>query len=108
MQSHFAETEGYTTEDLAEVGAEFGFDVALAILKEGGKVARKGWNGSGMFAYYVEPASYPAKMEVIKGVFENDMVPYRGYFALKTAQNDVATWVPSGSDILAEDWVVVK
>lgn len=102
------EDEGYSTEDLAEIQAEFGFDIAICLLKEGEKVARKGWNGSGMFAYYVEPASYPAKMEVIKGVFKDDMVPYRGYFALKTAQNDVATWVPSGSDILATDWMIVK
>lgn len=84
------------------------FGQALELLKAGKKVARKGWNGAGMFAYYVKPAAYPAMMDVIKGVFPNDLVPYRGYFALKTAQNDIATWVPSGSDILAEDWEVVE
>jgi hypothetical protein len=84
------------------------FGQALWNLKNGNKVAREGWNGSGMFAYYVKPASYPAMMETIRGIFPNDLVPYRGYFALKTAQNDIATWVPSGSDILAEDWVVVE
>jgi hypothetical protein len=100
--------EGITTEELADMEAEFGFDIAVCLLKEGEKVARKGWNGANMFAYYVPPASYPARMTAIKGVFEDDLVPYRGYFALKTVQNDVATWVPSGSDILAEDWVIVK
>jgi hypothetical protein len=35
------------------------------------------------------------------------MVPYRAYWALKTAQNDVAPWAPSGSDSLAEDWELV-
>lgn len=34
------------------------------------------------------------------------MVPYRAYLALKTVDNDVATWVPSVSDILAEDWYI--
>jgi hypothetical protein len=100
--------EDVTTDELADTEAEFGFDIAICLLKEGEKVARKGWNGKGMFAYYVAPASYPARMNVIKGVFEEDLVPYRGYFALKTAQNDVATWVPSGSDILATDWQVIK
>jgi hypothetical protein len=84
------------------------FGQALWCMKDGSKVARKGWNGFGMFAYYVKPASYQAQMDVIKGIFPNDLVPYRGYFALKTAQNDVATWVPSGSDILADDWECVE
>lgn len=83
------------------------FGQAKDLAKQGKRIARKGWNGANMFAYYVEAAAYPAKMDAIKGVFENDMVPYRPYFALKTAQNDVATWSPSTSDALAEDWEVV-
>lgn len=78
------------------------------MMKNGKRVARKGWNGAGMFAYYVKPNIYPAEMPAIKGYFPLDMVPYRGYFALKTAQEDVAVWVPSGSDIQAEDWEVVE
>jgi hypothetical protein len=84
------------------------FGQAIEALKEGKKVARIGWNGVGMFAYYVKEASYPAMMEVIKGQFENDLVPYRPYLALKTAQNDIATWSPSTSDVLAEDWELVE
>jgi len=86
----------------------FGFSLAIKLLKGGYKLQRQGWNGSGMFAYYVEPGIYPAKSAVIKGEFQNDMVPYRGYLALKTAQNDVATWAPSGSDVLADDWMIVE
>ena len=37
----------------------------------------------------------------------DDMVPYRAYWALFTAQKDVATWAPSCSDTLAEDWRIV-
>lgn len=108
------ELEGYKLQSEVTEGTieplpdKFGFDQALSLLKAGFRVTRSGWNGSGMFAYYVEPASYPAKMTAIKDVFEGDMVPYRGYFALKTAQNDVAAWVPSGSDILAEDWQIAE
>jgi hypothetical protein len=36
------------------------------------------------------------------------MVPYRAYIALKTAQEDIATWAPSGSDALAEDWCTIE
>jgi hypothetical protein len=83
------------------------FGMALWNLKNGNKVAREGWNGAGMFAYMVPAASYPATTEAAKSHFGDSLVPYRAYFALKTAQGDVATWVPSGSDILAEDWVVI-
>jgi hypothetical protein len=85
----------------------FDFGAALYLLKAGLKVARKGWNDSGMFAYMVPANSYPANTAAAKSYFGDVPVPYRAYFALKTAQNDIATWVPSGSDILSEDWVLV-
>lgn len=87
---------------------EMSFGEAVKAAKQGKKVARAGWNGVGMFAYIVSADSYPAKMDAIKGVFENDMVPYRQYWALKTAQNDIAMWSPSGSDSLADDWMIVE
>lgn len=81
---------------------------AIQLAKYHGKrVARKGWNGANMYVYYVPAASYPAQTPVAKAEF-GDMVPYREYLALKTAQGDIATWAPSGSDALAEDWVVVE
>ncbi|PKH81247.1 hypothetical protein CXF60_06290 [Psychrobacter sp. 4Bb] len=90
-----------------EEGDEFDFGSAIHLLKIGKKVARKGWNGAGMYVYYVPAASYPVErnnLETMGGEFENDMVPYREYLALKTAQGDVATWSPSVSDALATDW----
>jgi hypothetical protein len=93
----------------AETPAKEGltFGQAIEAAKQGKKVARLGWNGSGMFAYIVPAASYPARTEIAKKHF-GEMVPYRQYWALKTAQNDVATWAPSGSDSLAEDWMIVE
>lgn len=81
----------------------FSFGDATKLAKLGHRVSRAGWNGAGMFAYIVPAASYPAQTDAIKTVFPNH-VPYREYWALKTAQNDVATWAPSNSDSLAEDW----
>lgn len=84
------------------------FGQAIEAAKLGKKVARKGWNGQGMFAYIVPPASYSAQTGIAKEYFgETALVPYRAYWALKTAQEDVATWSPSGSDSLAEDWVIL-
>lgn len=88
-------------------GDTFDFGTAICLLKAGKKVQRSGWNGNGMFVYYVPAASYPVErnnLETMGGEFKDDMVPYREYLALKTAQGDVATWAPSVSDALATDW----
>lgn len=85
----------------------FDFGEAVRRAKQGKAVARLGWNGSNLYAYIVPAASYPAQTETARKTF-GDMVPYRAYWALKTAQNDIATWTPSGSDTLAEDWVEVE
>ena len=84
------------------------FGDAIEVAKNGGKVSRSGWNGSGMFAYIVPANSYPAQTGAAKSYFGENLVPYREYWALKTAQGDVATWAPSGSDSLANDWGVVE
>lgn len=84
------------------------FGQAIEAAKQGKRVARAGWNGQGMFAYIVPAASYPAQTDAAKSHFgENAMVSYRAYWALKTAQNDIAMWSPSGSDSLAEDWCIL-
>lgn len=82
------------------------FGEALQAAKDGFKVSRSGWNGQGMYAYIVPAQLFPAVTEIARKEF-GEMVPYRAYWALKTAQNDVATWAPSGSDTLAEDWLVI-
>lgn len=87
---------------------KFNFALALEHLKDGRKVARDGWNGKGMFIYYVPPAAYKAQTVVAKQYFGEDaMVPYNGYFAIKNVNNTVSTWVPSVNDCLANDWMIV-
>lgn len=83
------------------------FASALKALKSGQKVTRAGWNGKDQFVWYVPAGEYPARMEAVKGEFDNDQVPYDAYFALKNAQGKVVPWTPSVSDILATDWDTV-
>ena len=84
------------------------FGQAIELAKQGKKIARLGWNGQGMFAYIVPANSYPAQTETAKEYWGDKLVPYRTYWALKTAQEDVVMWSPSGSDSLAEDWMIIK
>jgi len=82
---------------------------AVAEMKSGVRVARRGWNGKGMFIYYVPANVYPASgntLGTITGLFPNDLVPYQEYTAMKTADNTVVPWLCSQSDLLANDWEV--
>ncbi|WP_180036697.1 MULTISPECIES: Gp49 family protein [unclassified Acinetobacter] len=87
------------------------FGDAITALKQGQRVARSGWNGKGMFLYYVPENKYPAArntLNTLDGLFEDNMVPYGAYIAMKTAQNNVVPWLASQTDVLAEDWVVIS
>lgn len=85
----------------------FDFCVALGFLKDGMKIARKGWNGKDMFLYYVPAASYAPCTVIAKEAFGGENVPYGAYIAMKTAQGNVVPWVASQADMLSDDWYVL-
>lgn len=88
--------------------AEFmDFGLALEAVKQGKRIARKGWNGKGMFLYYVPAAAYPPSTDVAKAAFGGENVPYGAYIAMKTAQGNVVPWLASQTDMLAVDWYIV-
>ncbi|MBY8913302.1 DUF2829 domain-containing protein [Bacillus sp. IS1] len=88
------------------------FGQALDLMKQGEKAFRSGWNGKGMFAVYQKgyPEGIPCNKQTAEawGMNEGDLFKVRPYLQLKTAQGDHAMWVPSVSDILAEDWEIIK
>ena len=87
---------------------EMNFGEALLRIRGGGRCTRAGWNGKGMFVYLVPAASYPVQTGAAKAHFgEKAMVPYNAYMALVGANGTVSTWVPSVSDCLAKDWMMV-
>ena len=87
------------------------FGDALHAAKVGMNVARTGWNGVGMYAVIMP--GYPDGIACNEATAKTHNVPvgttlkFRPYWQLKTAQNDIAMWTPSGSDTLAEDWTVI-
>jgi IMP cyclohydrolase len=83
------------------------FGQAIDALKEGKKVYREGWNGKGMYLYYVPANSYAAQTDIAKKEF-GDTVPYLAYIAMKTVQDTVVPWLASQTDMLAEDWQIVE
>lgn len=104
--------EGYISWSPSEVfhkaysGVEYGVTMgeALVLLKDGERVARKGWNGKGMFLYLVPANTYPAQTNAAKKHI-GDEVEYGAYIAMRTATGQVVPWLASQTDLLAEDWV---
>jgi len=82
---------------------------AITEMRNGMKVCREGWNGKGMFLYFVPPGEYPARTIAAKAEWgENGLVPYQAYIAMKTVQGTVVPWLASQTDLLALDWMVVQ
>lgn len=86
--------------------ANLDFGRVLLALKEGKKLARAGWNGKGMFIYYVPANIYPSVTIVAQREFGVN-TKYNEYIAIKNVDDTVSTWVPSINDCFANDWMIV-
>lgn len=83
------------------------FGEALEQVKLGQKICRSGWNGRGMFIYYVPADKYKSCTPIGDTVADNEgYVSYEPYLAIKNVKGTVSTWVPSINDCLAEDWEI--
>ena len=73
------------------MSATMDFGEALGILRDGGRVARSGWNGVGMCLELQVPDSH-SKMTL-------------SYIYIRTASGDLVPWLASQADVLESDWV---
>lgn len=85
--------------------ATFGFGEAIKYLKRGHKVARKGWNGKGMFLLYVPSEKWGIIEKIGLNIPKENLLPWIG---MKTADNKFVPWLASQTDMLAEDYVFVE
>lgn len=86
----------------------FPFGTAIEELKVGKKVARTGWNGKGMFLFYI---SENMNSQIGGWTFTNgrcDNYELCPFIAMKTADEKVVPWLASQTDMLAEDWQIVE
>ena len=88
------------------------FGWALNALKKGKAVARKGWNGKGMFLVFQPGSEVPGNMmrnEPAKKFYGDSTVKICGHIDMKAADGTyVVGWLASQTDMLAEDWEVVE
>lgn len=93
------------------------FGQALEALKEGKRIARKGWNGKGMFIFKQVPANvgiqYVPNMQSLPSEVKNEFVKrgnnlnYSNQMCIVKEDNTIDSWVASSSDTFAEDWIIL-
>lgn len=81
------------------------FGQALEILKQGGRVARCGWNGKDMFIFLVPGSTFQVNRPPLLGIYEEGTtINYHAHIDMKTADGQIVPWLASQTDVLAEDW----
>ena len=90
------------------------FGMAIEAMKRGNKVARRGWNGKGMYIWVIPGSTVrgcnqitdPHLAAIDKAEGE---IRFLGSIRMRTATGDVLTgWLASQTDMLAEDWEIVE
>jgi hypothetical protein len=87
------------------------FGDALEILKAGGKVTRKNWNGAGMWVALSPGFELRADRIYSDPIAEfvgSGRGVFRAYLMMKTVDDEFVPWVASQTDLLAEDWEEVE
>ena len=103
-------------EETAAVSADtYSFGDAINFLKAGKKVARKGWNGKGMFLVLCPGSEVPAdhmRVKPVKKFYQQEgrvSVIIAPHIDLKAADGTYVTgWLASQTDMLADDWFTVE
>ena len=100
-----------------EVGV-MNFGEAIEALKSGLAIRRSGWNGKGLFVVKQIPVhitgdiipnmqSLPQSAKDILMKRENPHIDYTNQMLIVNPDGRADSWVPSVSDVFAEDWEVV-
>lgn len=88
------------------------FGLAIEAAKMGHKIARRGWNGKGMWVVYRTgyPDGIPANKNTADavGIKEGELFKVRPYLQMKCADGSFQMWLASQSDILEDDWYIVE
>ena len=85
------------------------FSEALDNIKEGKRLARGGWNGKKMFIFLVPGSNFTVNREPLLSILgEGTEATYRPHIDMKDAEGKIVPWLASQTDIMADDWEIVK
>ena len=83
------------------------FGSAIELLKMGYMVARKGWNGKGMYLFLVKGQELYNPIKYNHEDIDINQFPPVDVIAMKTVNSIQVGWLASQTDMLAEDWFVI-
>ena len=82
------------------------FGLAIEAMKDGERVARKGWNGKNMFVFLAYEPDFVTDADI--SALDQLETEVGDMLVMKTAQNTYQPgWLASQADMLAEDWYIV-
>lgn len=92
------------------------FGLAIEALKQGHRIARRGWNGKGMFLFLLTGGTVPKTAihdpklrEVIDDKTEGETFEALPTIRMWTTDNKVLTgWLASQTDMLSDDWQILE
>lgn len=79
------------------------FGLALEALRKGYKVARKGWNGKGIYIEMQRPDEHSKMTQPYLYIVTSNLITDNPY-----APKGLVPWLPSQTDMLGEDWLIVE
>lgn len=96
----------------------YDFGTAIKFLRAGGAIRRAGWNGKGMFVIKQVPAHITSETipnmqslpQIAKDILMKRQKPclkYTNQMLIINQDGRADSWVPSSSDVFAEDWELV-
>lgn len=107
------------TYEKADSSSAMDFGDAIEVLKQGGAIRRSGWNGKGLFVVKQESAHIESdvipKMQSLPQAAKDRIMQTKGFidytsqcliYNENTGRAD--SWVPSISDVFAQDWEIVR
>lgn len=83
------------------------FGLAVEALKKGGRVARAGWNGKGMWLALIPGDQWGIGGQAPYDTPDAPHVQHAPFIGMKTADDKFVPWLASQTDVLAEDWSIV-
>lgn len=97
---------------------QFDFGTAIKFLQAGGAIRRSGWNGKGLFVVKQVPSHITGDIipkmqslpQIAKNILmkrENPHIDYTNQILIINPDGRADSWVPSSSDVFAEDWEIV-
>ena len=88
------------------IGLNFG--LAIEAAKKGSRIARRNWNGKGMYVFLADGVEFHTEADISEFEGRADGVTVLPVLVLRTAQGDLCPgWLASQTDMLADDWEIV-